>query len=153
MEKEALQPSEIQSVSEGLVQAKIVLDFRLLHDFIILFIDHLRASSDESKEALAILSRDRAQRFYAWAVGRKTINPDPFNRYLSTEIKKHREFLASTELYATHALRADQHGIARYLRAEVVGLEEHIQRLEELHGTLPETQAERNSRRPRFMEL
>lgn len=148
MEKEALQPSEIQSISEGLVQAKIVLYFRLLFDFIIPFIDYLRESSGKSKEALALLSRDRAQRFCGWTVGRKTMNIDIFNRYLTSEIKKHREFLISTELYAAHAVRADQQGIARYLRAEVAGLEEHIQRLEELQRTMPEERAERYNVRP-----
>lgn len=142
MEKEALQPNEIQCLSEGLVQANIVLDVRLLFVLIILFVDYLRESSDKSKQTLALISRDRARRLCEQALGRTTINTDRFNRYLTGEIKKHQEYLTSTELCATHALRSGRQGVARYLTAEVAGVKEHVKRLEELQRTLPEGQAE-----------
>lgn len=138
MKKEAFQPREIQDMSEGIVQAQTVLDFRLLHDIIILFVAYIRGRNNHSKKDLVIKARKMALKLHGWTNGRITTNTDDFNRYLKGEIDKHQEFLVSAALCGTHARRSSQLGIARYLESETAELEAHVRRLQELRGTLPE---------------
>lgn len=140
MEMEALQPDEIQKLSEGLVQAKLVLDFRLLHDTIILFLGYLRDKNDKTMGILVMQARGNALKLHGWTVGRKTICTVGFSKYLTDEIKTYQDLLDSAALFATHAQRANRQGLARYIQTEVAGSEAHIERLEELRGTLPEMQ-------------
>lgn len=144
MEQEALDARDIQSMSEGLVQAKMVMDFRLLHDFIIVFLLTSKALTGKDSTAVPLVkyAYKHAAKMYGWTVARTTISTRGFSTYLVAEIKRHQEFLDSAALCATHARRADQEGIARYLQGEVVEFEAHVKRLEDLQSTLPDVQAE-----------